>query len=122
MRGRAASQLAWSLGALALALFVAGTVLSLLGSSPHGPRLGTTDRLVFAVFLTCAGVGALFARPGSLPSGRVVAWAGNSIWIPILVTAALIFLLFPTGRLRSPRWRPVVLLGLLFAAAAFASE
>jgi DNA-binding SARP family transcriptional activator len=157
MRGRAASQLAWSLGALALALFVAGTVLSLFGSSPHGPRLGTTDRLVFAVFLTCAGVGALvaarrprnpigwlllaegllfefagfsiayvqhalFARPGSLPAGRVVAWAGNSIWIPFLATAVFVFLLFPTGRLRSPRWRPLVALGLVFGAAAFASE
>jgi DNA-binding SARP family transcriptional activator len=157
MRGRAASQLAWSLGALALALFAAGVVLSFLESSPHGPRLGTTDRLLFAVFLTCAGVGALvasrrpgnpigwlllaegllfefvgfsiayvryalFARPGSLPAGRIVAWAGNSIWIPILVTAAFVFLVFPTGRLRSPRWRPVVGLGLVFAAAAFASE
>ncbi len=157
MRGWAPRQLAWSLGALAPALFVAGTVLSLLGSSPHGPRLGTTDRLVFAVFLTCAGVGALvaarrprnpigwlllaegllfefagfsigyvqhalFARPGSLPAGRVVAWAGNSIWIPFLATAVFVFLLFPSGRLRSPRWRPLVALGLVFGAAAFASE
>src|SRR6266540_3439925 len=157
MRGRAASQLAWSLGVLALALFVAGTVLSFLDSSPHGPRLGTTDRLLFAAFLTYAGVGALvasrrsgnpigwlllaegllfelvgfsiayvqhplFARPGSLPAGRVVAWAGNSIWIPFLATAVFVFLLFPTGRLRSPRWLPLVALGLVFGAAAFASE
>jgi DNA-binding SARP family transcriptional activator len=157
MRGRAASQLAWSLGAFALALFVAGTVLSLLDASQDGPRFATTDRLLFAAFLSYAVVGALvasrrprnpigwlllgegllfefvgfsigyvnyalFARPGSLPAGRVVAWAGNSIWIPILVTAAFVFLLFPSGRLRSPRWRPLVALGLLFGAAAFASE
>jgi DNA-binding SARP family transcriptional activator len=157
MRGRAASQLAWLLGALALALFVAGAVLSLLDSSPDGPRLGTTDRMLFGAFLSYAVVGALvasrrprnpigwlllgegllfefvgfsigyvnyalFARPGSLPAGRVVAWAGNSIWIPILVTAAFVFLLFPTGRLRSRRWRPLLVLGLVFGAAAFASE
>ncbi len=157
MRGRAASQLAWSLGAFALALYVAGTVLSLLDASQDGPRFATTDRVLFAAFLSYAVVGALvasrrprnpigwlllcegllfefvgfsigyvnyalFARPGSLPAGRVVAWAGNSIWIPILVTAAFVFLLFPSGRLRSPRWRPLVALGLLFGAAAFASE
>jgi DNA-binding SARP family transcriptional activator len=51
-----------------------------------------------------------------------VAWAGNSIWIPFLATAVFVFLLFPTGRLRSPRWRPLVALGLVFGAAAFASE
>jgi DNA-binding SARP family transcriptional activator len=157
MRGRAASQLAWSLAAIALALFVAGNVLSVLASSPRGPHLSVTDRFAFAVFLTCAGVGALvgsrrpanpigwlllaeglllelgvfsigyvhyalFARPGSLLAGRVVAWAGNSIWVPTLSTAAFVFLLFPTGRLRSRRWWPLVGVGLVFAAAAFASE
>jgi DNA-binding SARP family transcriptional activator len=157
MRGRATTPLAWLVGALAPALFVAGTVLSLLASSPDGPHLGATDRLLFAAFLSYAAVGALvasrrpgnpigwlllaegllfefvgfsiayvqhalFARAGSLPAGTVVAWAANSIWIPILVTAAFVFLLFPSGRLRSVRWRPVVGLGLVFAAAAFASE
>ena len=157
MTGRAASQLVWSLGVLALAFFVGGIALSLLASSSEGPHLGTADGLLFAAFLSYAGVGALvasrrprngvgwllltegllfefvcfsigyvhytlFARPGSLPAGRVVAWAGNSIWIPILVTAAFALLLFPTGRLRSPRWRPFVGVGLVFAAAAFASE
>jgi DNA-binding SARP family transcriptional activator len=157
MRARVASRLAWSLGAVAFALFVSGIVLSFLGSSPRGPRLSVSDRLLFAAFLSYAGVGALvasrrpanrigwlllaegllfefvcfsvgyvhyalFARPGSLPAGRIVAWAGNSIWIPILVAAAFVFLLFPTGRLRSPRWRPLAWLGLFFATAAFASE
>jgi DNA-binding SARP family transcriptional activator len=157
MRARSASRFAWLLGALALVLFFTGNVLSVLGSSPKGPRLGVTDRFLFAAFLTYAGVGAfvasrrarnpigwlllvegllfefvcfsigyvhytLFARRGSLPAGRVVAWVGNSIWIPILATAVFVLLLFPTGRLRSPRWRPVVGLGLVFGAAAFVSE
>ena len=48
----------------------------------------------------------LIAVPGSLPAGRPVAWLSN--WIFVLQTAALsyLLLLFPTGRLRTRRWRP----------------
>jgi DNA-binding SARP family transcriptional activator len=65
---------------------------------------------------------AVFARPGELPGGRYVAWLGNSAWVPILVVATLVFLLFPTGRLRSTRWRPLLGVGLVLAVAAFAAE
>src|SRR5581483_1281507 len=49
---------------------------------------------------------ALMAVPGSLPAGRAVAWLSN--WIFVIQTAALsyLLLLFPTGRLRTRRWRP----------------
>jgi DNA-binding SARP family transcriptional activator len=83
-----------------------------------------TEGLLFQ--LVCFSLGytqyAVFAEPGRLPGGRYVAWLGDSLWIPILVVAALIFLVFPTGRLRSPRWRPVVWLGLAIASAGFAAE
>jgi DNA-binding SARP family transcriptional activator len=104
------------------------TVVGAVVASRH-PRnsvgwLLLTEGLLFQ--LVCFSLGythyAVFAEPGRLPGGRHVAWVGNSIWIPILVVAALIFLLFPTGRLRSQRWRPVVGLGLAIAAAGFAAE
>jgi DNA-binding SARP family transcriptional activator len=83
-----------------------------------------TEGLLFQI--VCFSLGythyAVFAEPGRLPAGRLVAWLGDSMWIPILVVAALIFLLFPTGRLRSSRWRLVVGLGLAIAAAGFAAE
>jgi signal transduction histidine kinase len=53
------------------------------------------------------GLHALVANPGSLPAGRFFAWAGNWIGLIPLGVLAFLFLLFPTGHLRSGRWRPV---------------
>jgi len=50
----------------------------------------------------------LRADPGSLPAGRVLAWLSNVLWPIPLAALILLFLLFPTGRLPSPRWRPVL--------------
>jgi hypothetical protein len=49
---------------------------------------------------------ALIAAPGSLPAGRVFAWLSNWVWGIAIAMLAFLFLLFPTGRLRSRRWRP----------------
>jgi hypothetical protein len=51
---------------------------------------------------------ALATRPGSLPGASLAAWYGSWPWYLVLALS-LIFtpFLFPTGRLLSPRWRPV---------------
>src|SRR5580704_18061496 len=49
---------------------------------------------------------ALVAAPGSWPAGPAALWVSEWIWIVSLGLAAFLFLLFPTGRLRSRRWRP----------------
>lgn len=51
---------------------------------------------------------ALRADPGSLPAGRVLAWVSNVLWPIPFAALILLFLLFPTGHLPSPRWRPVL--------------
>jgi hypothetical protein len=62
------------------------------------------------------GRAGLVAAPGSLPAARVAAWVANAAWTTIPAAGlAFVFLLFPTGRLSSRRWRPVA----WFAAAAF---
>jgi signal transduction histidine kinase len=50
----------------------------------------------------------LVTHPGSLQGARIAEWLTNWSWVPsfgVLMTYA--FLLFPDGRLPSPRWRPV---------------
>jgi signal transduction histidine kinase len=49
---------------------------------------------------------ALVAAPGSWPAGRAFAWLGGWIWVSSFAALAFVFLLFPTGRLRSRRWLP----------------
>lgn len=59
---------------------------------------------------------ALVAVPGSLPAGRAVGWLLNAIWMIPVATLAFLLLLFPTGHLRSRRWR----LAAWFMGGAFA--
>jgi hypothetical protein len=46
-------------------------------------------------------------RPGSLSGGLVMAWVSTWIWALIFPILPFVFLLFPDGRLPSPRWRPL---------------
>src|SRR5262245_521320 len=57
-------------------------------------------------FASVYGLHALVADPGSWPAGRAAAWLSDWIWAIPIAMLAFVFLLFPTGRLRSRRWRP----------------
>jgi signal transduction histidine kinase len=67
-------------------------------------------------FLTQYGLHTLVADPGSWPAGRALAWVASWTWMIPLAMLAFVFLLFPTGRLRSRRWRPAA----WFVGGAFA--
>lgn len=63
--------------------------------------------------------------PDSLPAAGVVAAVNNGLWIPVIgMAGTYLILLFPDGRLPSPRWRPVawasgLTMGLLIVAFVF---
>ena len=57
-------------------------------------------------FGTSYGLHALVADPGSLPAGRAAAWISNWTGMIPLGVLCFLFILFPTGHLRSARWRP----------------
>ena len=70
-----------------------------LGAGMASGLLGFADH--YAVY-------ALLERGGALPGGVYAAWLTGWIWVPLLGAATtMVFLLFPEGRLPSPRWRPV---------------
>jgi signal transduction histidine kinase len=104
-----------------LAVPVVGFVLA---SRRPANRIGwllLTAGLVLAVdaFGTQYGLRTLVAAPGSLPAGRAFAWFANWSWVIPLAMLAFVFLLFPTGQLRSRRWRPAAWsVGAAFALAA----
>jgi signal transduction histidine kinase len=74
--------------------------------------------LGIAGFAGAYAVHALFTDPGSWPGGLFAAWLASwTSFIPVYMLTFL-FLLFPTGEVRSPRWRPIwwLLVGSTIAA------
>jgi hypothetical protein len=66
--------------------------------------------------------------PGAAPGGELAAWVSQSAWAPALgLTLCYVPLLFPDGRLPSPRWRlvawvsaiPIVVITVLTALVAW---
>jgi hypothetical protein len=108
-----------------LALVLAFTAFMVVGAVVVAHRPGNAVGWIFSAIGLLSAVGvltmeyaeyALLTRQGSLPGATLAAWF-SWWWLPIL---GLIFvftlLLFPTGRLPSPRWRPVAMVGGLAIA------
>lgn len=131
MSPRRAARMAWALAALGLLLLACGVVLrpaalgdgwivaiaapyAIVGAfvASHRPRnpigwlflgfavVGAIDFLAYQ----CA-YRALVSHPGSLPGADVAASVAAHAWHPAFGLFVMSFLLFPDGRLLSPRWR-----------------
>jgi two-component system, NarL family, sensor kinase len=95
-------------GVTLLAIPVIGFVVA---SRRHGNRIGWLFLAAglasgVNVFSQSYGLRALLAAPGSLPAGRAAMWLSSWTLVVPIGAFAFLLLLFPTGRLRSPRWRP----------------
>jgi len=84
--------------------------------------------LAVGVFMTANLLGESYARyalitaPGALAGGRYGTWLGWTYAPIVAILAIFLPLYFPTGRLLSPRWRPVLWSGIGFLAFAVAGN
>ena len=113
-----------------VALLLAFTAFMGVGALVVAHRPGNAVGWIFAAIALLAVTGAtaeeyaLYAsatRPGALPAPVLAGWYASWTWYPT-IALALVFtpLLFPDGRLASPRWRPVLWLAGATTAAASA--
>jgi signal transduction histidine kinase len=58
------------------------------------------------------------SHPGLLPAAKLVGALSEWIFVPIVVGLAYVLLLFPTGTLPSPRWRPLSRAAMAITAVA----
>jgi hypothetical protein len=100
-----------------LLLLVGFSAFMVVGALIVAHRPGNAIGWLFSAIALLAFTGQLASeyatyayatRPGSLPGATLAAWYGSWPWFLVLaMTLVFTPLLFPTGRLLSPRWRPV---------------
>ena len=61
------------------------------------------------------------AHPGTLPAAAPAGALAEAVFVLVAIDLAALFLVFPTGRLPSPRWRPAALAGLVLTGLTLAS-
>ena len=117
--------------AYATVLFVLATsaVGTLIGLRRPGNTIGWLLRLAAFGFATgsllVTYVEVAVAQAGSLPIGPIVVWLGDIMFqLGFGVSATFLLLLFPTGRLPSPRWKLVgwmaaIGIAFMFSAVLF---
>jgi len=118
---------AWgqALGLVPIAIFP--TVGALVAARrPHNP----IGWLILAIALAFASSSfayqyafyALITAPGKLPGEAIMAWLSTWVGLPgSILLLSFFFLLFPTGHLPSPRWRPIAwIAGALLVLAPLA--
>ena len=113
----------WSLADLPAELLYAslGGLIVRRAGNPIGWML-----LGLAVVLSVMGLTSAWAvlgvrHPGTLPAPQLMGLLAEWCFVPVLSGLAFLFLLYPTGRLPSRRWRPFAAAGLALTGLALAA-
>jgi signal transduction histidine kinase len=116
--------------------FVPLAVMMILGYSTVGaivasrnPRnpigwlmLGVGGVFVIGGFFDAYAIYAYLTHPGELPARLLAVWLINWIYAAMMTFLPLLGLLFPTGRVPSPRWRFLVPVTIAFGVLAAATS
>jgi hypothetical protein len=96
-----------------------GPTFATLGALIVSRRPGNVIGWIFLVCGVAAGIQMLSGQyatvallsegPSRLTGGAVAGWLSNLVQHSLVATILFLLLLFPTGRLLSPRWRPFAL-------------
>jgi len=103
----------WSTASGGVSILAFATTGALVASRRPGNPIGwllCLSAFAFAVLGVCGEISeyAVRERRSDLPVAQVVAWVGGWVWLlGVGPAATFLLLLFPDGRLPSPRWRPV---------------
>src|SRR5215208_4262911 len=111
------------LGAVGFSVMGAVIVPHLSPENPIGWLFCATG-LLFGVtdFSIEYAIYALLVAPGSLPAGEAAAWIFSWVWVPAIGLSVFLPLVFPNGRLPSPRWRWFFWLSLLLILVGAISQ
>ncbi len=110
-------------GVMAIIVVAFSTVGALVASRHPSNPIGwvfCATGLVAAVQALGLGYALESLRgPGRLPGGLLAAWVQEWIWILLIgLPSVVVLLIFPDGRLPSPRWRPVLWIGVVAMGTA----
>jgi signal transduction histidine kinase len=76
--------------------------------------------IAFLGLTSLYAVAGVTTYPGALPAAKLAGALSECIFTPVTFLLAFMFLFFPTGKLPSPRWRPVAAAGVLLAGLTVA--
>jgi hypothetical protein len=104
----------------ALAFAMVGALVA--SRQPHNPvgwlLLAAGLCLAVTIFGESYARYALITAPRSLPGGVYAAWMQVTLFGMVAILAIFLPLYFPTGRLLSPRWRPILWAGIGYVFCA----
>ena len=112
----------WNLADLPAELLYAslGALIVRRAGNPIGWMLLGLAVALSVMTLTSAWAVLGVQHPGTLPAPRLMGLLAEWFFVPVLSGLAFLFLLYPTGRLPSRRWRPFAAAGLALTGLALA--